>query len=128
MAKKFQTLSSLLNLNFLLHILLCFSWLPIISFSSTSSVKELGLNDNNIPITLSSFHYSKSTLGPYSWRYIRVDLPPGFASMSMNLESDVDIDTGTVKKLPKSKLPIICFRDGGPPLPDASNIALTGSI
>ncbi|KAF5197317.1 transmembrane protein-like protein [Thalictrum thalictroides] len=122
MGKKFQNLSSLLNL---LHILLCFSWLPIITFSYTSSVKELGLNDNNIPITLSSFHYSKSTLGPYSWRYIRVDLPLGFASLSMNLESDVDIDTGTVKKLPKSKLHIICFRDGGPPLPDASNIALT---
>ncbi|PIA49268.1 hypothetical protein AQUCO_01300252v1 [Aquilegia coerulea] len=121
MAKKVQTLSCVLNLNLLLHLLLC---LPIITFSS-SSVNEFGLNDNNIPITLSSFHYSKSTLNPYSWRYIRVDLPPGFASMSINLESDLDIDPRTVKKLPKSKLPIICFRDGGPPLPDVSNIALT---
>ncbi|KAF5184927.1 hypothetical protein FRX31_025487, partial [Thalictrum thalictroides] len=32
------------------------------------------------------------------------------------------------EKASKSKLPIICFRDGRPPLPDASNIALTGSV
>ncbi|KAF5199559.1 hypothetical protein FRX31_010854, partial [Thalictrum thalictroides] len=49
--------------------------------------------------------------------------------MSMNLESDMGIVRyRDCEKASKSKLPIICFRDGRPPLPDASNIALTGSV
>lgn len=33
-------------------------------------------------------------------------------------------DPGSVEKISKSTLPLICFRDGSPPLPDSSNKAL----
>lgn len=76
--------------------------------------------------TISSFTYPETKLKPYDWRYIRVDLPPWFSSLSIALESDVDLDPRQVAKLatPKSTLPLICFRDGSLPLPDFSNKAL----
>ncbi|KMT20440.1 hypothetical protein BVRB_1g004340 [Beta vulgaris subsp. vulgaris] len=74
--------------------------------------------------TISSFNYPQTKLKPYEWRYIRVDLPPWFSSMSIGLQSDVDLDPGSVEKISKSTLPLICFRDGSPPLPDSSNKAL----
>lgn len=40
-------------------------------------------------------------------------LPPSFAQ-----------DTSKIEKVSKSILPIICFRDGSPPLPDALNTSL----
>ncbi|XAR54043.1 hypothetical protein NMG60_11029025 [Bertholletia excelsa] len=75
--------------------------------------------------TVSSFSYSKTQLKPYEWRYIRVDLPPWFSSMSLALESDVDLNPRTIKSVPGSSLPMICLRGGGPPLPDAYNGSLT---
>ncbi|KAL5727302.1 hypothetical protein ACHQM5_000513 [Ranunculus cassubicifolius] len=80
-----------------------------------SAENELGFN----------LHYSETLLKPYNWRYIRVDLPLGFASMSLNVKSNVNIDARTLSKLPKRKLPVICFRIGSPPLPDASKPSLT---
>ncbi|KAL2892156.1 Transmembrane protein 8B [Bienertia sinuspersici] len=74
--------------------------------------------------TISSFNYPQTKLKPYDWLYIRVDLPPWFSSMSIVLESDVNLGSGSVEKIPKSRLPLICFRDGSPPLPDSSNKAL----
>lgn len=71
--------------------------------------------------SVSSISYSKTKLKPYEWRYIRVELPLWFSSMSIALESDVDIDTESTGKIPKSTLPMICFRNGSPPLPDVSN-------
>ncbi|KAI9109903.1 hypothetical protein K1719_018944 [Acacia pycnantha] len=38
--------------------------------------------------------------------------------------SDVDLDASTAEKVSKSILPIICFRDGSPPLPDALNTSV----
>ncbi|XP_010275684.1 PREDICTED: uncharacterized protein LOC104610650 isoform X2 [Nelumbo nucifera] len=73
--------------------------------------------------TISSFAYSNIKLKPYDWRYIRVDLPPWFSSLSIALRSDVDVDNGSTSK---SMLPIICFRDGSLPVPDASNTYLKG--
>ncbi|XWS35810.1 hypothetical protein CRYUN_Cryun20dG0028000 [Craigia yunnanensis] len=83
-------------------------------------------------------------------RYIRVDLPPWFSSMPIALKSSVDLvcmliqfpnhsclslllmlqtpkclqDIKSIEKIPKSVLPIICFRDGSLPLPDVSNTLL----
>ncbi|KAK8284546.1 hypothetical protein V6Z12_D08G166400 [Gossypium hirsutum] len=54
-------------------------------------------------------------------RYIRVDLPPWFSSMSIALKSSVNLDIKSVEKVPKSALPMICFREGSLPLPDVSN-------
>jgi hypothetical protein len=36
-------------------------------------------------------------------------------------------DVSRIERVPMSTLPIICFRDGGPPLPDALNITLKDS-
>lgn len=71
--------------------------------------------------TVSSFSFAETTLKPYEWRYIRVDLPPWFSSMYLELESDIDLDIESIGKVSRSSLPIICFRDGSPPLPDVSN-------
>ncbi|XP_059651373.1 uncharacterized protein LOC132298983 [Cornus florida] len=78
--------------------------------------------------TVSSFTYAKTELKPYEWRYIRVDLPTWFSSMSIALESDVDLDPGSIKKVPKSTQPMICFREGSPPLPDVYNTSSTGLV
>lgn len=74
--------------------------------------------------TISSFNYPQTKLRPYEWRYIRVDLPPWFSSLSIGLDSDVNIGLGSLEKISKSMLPLICLRAGSPPLPDSSNKAL----
>lgn len=82
---------------------------------------------SNNSFTIYSFTYPETRLKPYDWRYIRVDLPPWFSSLSIALDSDVDLDFGQIAKVgttPKSTLPLICFRDGSLPLPDFSNKAL----
>ncbi|KAL8136394.1 hypothetical protein V2J09_002395 [Rumex salicifolius] len=68
--------------------------------------------------TISSFNYPERTLKHYDWRYIRVDVPPSFSSVSMELESDVDLDLSQISKISQDALPLICFRDGSLPLPD----------
>lgn len=78
--------------------------------------------------TVSSFSYPRTTLRPFDLRYIRVDLPPWFSSMSIVLNSDVELDAVSIKKAHESMLPIICFRDGSLPLPDVSNISLNDSV
>ncbi|XAR63037.1 hypothetical protein NMG60_11022823 [Bertholletia excelsa] len=82
--------------------------------------------DNSFVI--SSFSYSRTLLEPYEWRYIKVDLPPWFSSMSLALESDLDLDPESIKKFPINKLPMICLREGSPPLPDAYNTSLSGLV
>ncbi|KAI8545091.1 hypothetical protein RHMOL_Rhmol07G0015600 [Rhododendron molle] len=79
-------------------------------------------------VAVSSFSYPRTQLRPYDWRYIKVDLPPWFSSMSVSLESDVDLDPGKIENIPSSKLPIICLREGSPPLPDVYNISLAGLV
>ncbi|OWM88190.1 uncharacterized protein LOC116203626 isoform X1 [Punica granatum] len=74
--------------------------------------------------TVSSFSYPQSKLRPYDLRYIRVDLPPWFSSVSIELESDVDLDMESLGQVSNSMLPMVCFRDGSPPLPDVSNSSL----
>ncbi|KAL0426031.1 UNVERIFIED_CONTAM: hypothetical protein Sradi_1137900 [Sesamum radiatum] len=78
--------------------------------------------------TISSFAYSRTYLKPYDWRYIRVDLAPWFSSMSLALESDVDIDLNKVNNASASSLPIICLREGSLPLPDVYDPSLAGLV
>lgn len=47
------------------------------------------------------------------------NLPPSFAYSPICLQ-----DAASLRKTPESALPIICFRDGSPPLPDVSNTSL----
>ncbi|KAJ1429577.1 hypothetical protein SESBI_08362 [Sesbania bispinosa] len=90
-----------------------------------SAVDELGGTDDIF--TVSSFSYPQTTIRPFDLRYIRVDIPPWFSAVSIALNSDVDLDVARVDRVPKSTLPIICFRDGSPPLPDALNTSLKDS-
>ncbi|XP_057454664.1 uncharacterized protein LOC130746140 isoform X1 [Lotus japonicus] len=77
--------------------------------------------------TVSSFSYPQTTLRPFDFRYIRVDIPPWFSAVTIALKSDVDLDVTRIERVPKSTLPIICFRDGSPPLPDVLNTSLKDS-
>ncbi|KAH6779905.1 transmembrane protein-like protein [Perilla frutescens var. hirtella] len=76
--------------------------------------------------TISSFSYAETVIRPYEWRYIRVELPPWFSSMSLALESNADTDLREVNN--GSSLPMICFREGSPPLPDVYNTSVTGLV
>ncbi|KAG0459198.1 hypothetical protein HPP92_022326 [Vanilla planifolia] len=71
--------------------------------------------------TMWSFTRPDLMLRPYDWAYLRVDLPPWFSSVTMGFTSGVDINNKQIKKLPKSTLPVICFSQGRPPLPDISS-------
>ncbi|KAJ8900609.1 hypothetical protein K2173_025386 [Erythroxylum novogranatense] len=93
---------------------LLFSWLFVYSYSANEP-----LQSNTF--TVSSFRYPQTEVKPYDLRYIRVDLPPWFSSVYVAVESDVDLDEKSISKVPKSQLPVICFRDGSPPLPDVLN-------
>ncbi|KAF5953094.1 hypothetical protein HYC85_011038 [Camellia sinensis] len=112
--------------------LFCLTYLSIIFLCflghcfSYDQVQQRGGLYNSF--TVSSYSYSRIELKPYQWRYIRVDLPQWFSSMSIALESDVDLDTKSIKKVPTSTLPVICLREGSPPLPDAYNTSLTGLV
>ncbi|KAJ8529207.1 hypothetical protein K7X08_036042 [Anisodus acutangulus] len=77
-------------------------------------------------VTLSSFTYATTVIKPYEWRYISVDLPPWFSSVTIALESNVGIDLKRIGKV--SNLPMICFREGSPPLPDVYNTSHTGLV
>ncbi|XP_061361226.1 uncharacterized protein LOC133305107 [Gastrolobium bilobum] len=94
------------------------------SFGFLSANDELGTGET---FTVSSFSYPETRLRPFDWRYIRVDLPPWFSAVSIALNSDVDLDVSRIEGVPKSTLPIICFRDGSPPLPDALNTSMKDS-
>lgn len=92
-------------------------------FGRCKSLEEAA-GDGFNTFTISSFRYPESRVRPYDLRYIRVDLPPSFSSMYITLESDVELDASTIQKVGKSAVPMICFRDGSPPLPDVSSAAL----
>ncbi|XP_042001926.1 uncharacterized protein LOC121751274 [Salvia splendens] len=76
--------------------------------------------------TISTFSYARTVLRPYDWRYIRVELPPWFSTMSLALESDTDVDLRGINN--GSSVPMICFREGSPPIPDVYNTSLTGLV
>nr|CAD1836004.1 unnamed protein product [Ananas comosus var. bracteatus] len=63
-------------------------------------------------------------LKPYDWTYLRVELPPSFSAATMNFMTNVDIDREKIKDLPLGELPIICLKEGNPPIPDLSDTYL----
>ncbi|KAK8583342.1 hypothetical protein V6N13_022048 [Hibiscus sabdariffa] len=87
-------------------------------FRLCNSMEQLGEANT---FTVSSFEYPETQIRPFDMRYIRVDLPPWFSSMSIALESSVNLHIKSVGKVPKSELPMICFREGSLPLPDDSS-------
>ncbi|XP_038725441.1 uncharacterized protein LOC120016646 isoform X2 [Tripterygium wilfordii] len=84
------------------------SWLLVFCSSSYGQ-------DQPSIILHDSINVSATKLDPYDWSYIRVKLPPFFSSTSIAIYTD---DHKSRFADGRSKLPIICFRDGGPPLPD----------
>lgn len=76
---------------------------------------------------VSSYSRGETWLKAYAWTYLRVELPPWFSSMAMTFLSDVDIDMEQMERLPKSALPVICFKGGSPPIPDISDTYLKDS-
>ncbi|KAJ4837171.1 hypothetical protein Tsubulata_027054 [Turnera subulata] len=99
--------------------ILCLLFSSLFGFSC--SINELGPYNT---FTVSSFRYPEARVKPFDLRYIRVDLPPWFSSLSIAIESDVELNTGSISKLAASTLPLVCFRDGSPPLPDVLNSSL----
>ncbi|XP_004308356.1 PREDICTED: uncharacterized protein LOC101311331 [Fragaria vesca subsp. vesca] len=93
-------------------------------YGGDSNVDELAPYTNTF--TVSSFSYPPTLLRNSNFRYIRVELPPWFSSMSIAMNSNVDLGHVNIEKVPKSTMPLICFRDGSLPLPDA-NTSLTDS-
>ncbi|KAI3818556.1 hypothetical protein L1987_12366 [Smallanthus sonchifolius] len=83
---------------------------------------------SNDSFTLSSFTYGRTVLKPFDWRYIRVDLPTWFSAVTISLESDVDLDKSRIMMADKSNLPMICAREGSPPLPDTYNTSFIGLV
>ncbi|KAL5863454.1 hypothetical protein ACOSQ3_000968 [Xanthoceras sorbifolium] len=111
------------------NLILCFCLIFSCLFGCSYSSGEVGLGGGDYnTFTVSSFKYPETRLRPFDLRYIRVDLPPWFSSMSVMLDSSVDIDTKNVARIPKSALPLICFRNGSPPLPDVSSNSLKGLV
>ncbi|CAN6461602.1 unnamed protein product [Victoria cruziana] len=76
-------------------------------------------------IVISSVYYPQMQLKPFQWRYIRVELPAWFSSISLGLETNLHIDIEELRGLPMSKLPLICYQNGRPPLPDAPSSDLS---
>ncbi|KAK8997810.1 hypothetical protein V6N11_012348 [Hibiscus sabdariffa] len=87
-------------------------------FGHCNSMEQLGEANT---FTISSFEYPETQIRAFDMRYIRVDLPPWFSSMSIALKSSVNLDIRSVGRVPKSELPMICFREGSLPLPDDSS-------
>lgn len=87
-------------------------------FCCSHGLEQLGVYDT---VSISSFRYPQTWIKPFDLRYIRVALPPWFSTMSVALESNVDIDVKGVGKIPLSSLPLLCVREGSPPLPSVSS-------
>ncbi|CAI0424880.1 unnamed protein product [Linum tenue] len=104
-----------------LMLLLASSPCIFTTFSQSISGQQLGFSDT---LTVSSLRYPQTRVKPYDLRYIRVELPPWFSSVSIALVSDVDVDAGSKAISSKSTTPILCLRDGSPPLPDVLNSSL----
>ncbi|KAM5555409.1 hypothetical protein ABKV19_023357 [Rosa sericea] len=103
---------------------LCLFLLFISLFGHCYSYDEPGPYTNSLIV--SSFSYPPTLLKNSNFRYIRVELPPWFSSMSIAMNSNVDLGHVNIEKVPKITMPLICFRDGSPPLPDV-NTSLTDS-
>ncbi|XP_056687367.1 uncharacterized protein [Spinacia oleracea] len=74
--------------------------------------------------TIWSKSYPSTILKPYDWSYLRVELPPRFSSVTISLSTDIEVDPKSTTKRGTYRLPTMCFRQGGPPLPDFSQKSL----
>lgn len=64
---------------------------------------------------LAALNYPNIQIGPYTWRYFRIEVPRAFAELNVLLTRKW---TGEQGGKQKAKVPMVCFRVGSPPLPD----------
>ncbi|KAJ3682515.1 hypothetical protein LUZ60_015088 [Juncus effusus] len=72
----------------------------------------------------SSYSQHDLWLRPYEWTYLRVEVPEWFSSVTMNFLSNIDIDREKMNSLTNTEVPVICLKDGNPPIPDLSDTYL----
>ncbi|XP_072988826.1 uncharacterized protein [Typha latifolia] len=96
--------------NLRLLLLFC-SWDLLVGFAA---------GQDHFGSVISSYRERDIWLKPFDWTYLRVELPAWFSSATMSFVSNVDIDKERMKGLPISSLPMICLKDGSPPIPDLS--------
>lgn len=73
-------------------------------------------NSSSSSHVLVALNYPRIRIGPYSWRYFRVEVPQAFAELSISLTRKW---TGEHIGNHEAKVPMVCFRLGSPPLPDS---------
>ncbi|KAG0588436.1 hypothetical protein KC19_2G242600 [Ceratodon purpureus] len=71
---------------------------------------------NSSSRVLVALNYPSIQIGPYSWRYFRVEVPQAFAELSILLTRKW---TGEHIGNLEAKVPMVCFRFGSPPLPES---------
>ncbi|XP_072957230.1 uncharacterized protein [Typha angustifolia] len=104
--------------NLRLLLLFC-SWDLLVGFAA---------GQDHFGSVISSYRERDIWLKPFDWTYLRVELPAWFSSVTMSFVSNVDIDKERMKGLPISSLPMICLKDGSPPIPDLSENYLDGLL
>lgn len=77
---------------------------------------------------ISGFTQPVKWITPYDWLYLRVEIPPSFSSFVLTFISNVEIGSGQTNKISRSNIPLVCFKDGSPPIPDISQSYLTSSL
>lgn len=77
-------------------------------------------NNSDFTTLLSAVKYSKIRLHHYDWRYIRVELPNGFSTLSVTLTTDWISGKRDLFDLSNDTIPLMCIRYGGPPLAESA--------
>ncbi|GLJ42213.1 hypothetical protein SUGI_0873920 [Cryptomeria japonica] len=102
---------------FLLQYLVIF----VLGILNWNGFKVEGLTTySDFSTLLSAVKYSKIRLHHYDWRYIRVELPNGFSSLSMTLTTDWVSGKRDLFDLSNDTIPLVCIRYGGPPLAESA--------
>ncbi|XP_021725472.1 uncharacterized protein LOC110692735 [Chenopodium quinoa] len=81
-------------------------------------------NNSSDSYSVWSKNYTPIILKPYEWSYLRVELPPRFSALTIALNTNIELDSKFINKRGAYRLPTMCFRQGGPPLPDFSKATL----
>ncbi|XP_021754199.1 uncharacterized protein LOC110719550 isoform X2 [Chenopodium quinoa] len=87
-----------------------------------------GENNTSDLYNVWSKNYTPIILKPFEWSYLRVELPPRFSALTIALNTNIELDSKFISKRGAHRLPMMCFRQGGLPLPDFSKAALKNFV
>ncbi|CAL1375286.1 unnamed protein product [Linum trigynum] len=103
--------------------------LPLGSSSSldshSSEVKETAPSH---AIGLLNLSTGSVELHPYDWSYMRVELPSSYSLASISVQSSIYDEANGTSSRKRERLPLMCLRNGGPPIPDVSRFAVNGLV